>query len=58
MVSIQALPMPAKKPKLNVYVSPEVLELLHRRAASERRTLSQMAAILIEEGLTKGQEDR
>lgn len=43
--------MATKKPQVTVYVADEVNTALDQAAASERRSRSQMAALLIEEAL-------
>ncbi|MBD2090275.1 hypothetical protein H6F67_10465 [Microcoleus sp. FACHB-1515] len=43
--------MPSQKPKVIVYMSDEVKQALEVLANEERRSLSQMALILIEDGL-------
>ena len=48
--------MPSQKPKVIVYMSDEVKQALEVLANEERRSLSQMALILIEDGLkSRGQ---
>ena len=50
--------VPAKIPRIAVYLpSEEVKEELERLASAERRSLSQMAAILIEEGLERAKRE-
>lgn len=50
--------VPAKIPRIAVYLSSEAIKTeLERLAASERRSVSQMAAILIEEGLLKAKQE-
>jgi hypothetical protein len=43
--------VPTDKPKLTVYVETDVHESLGKEATKERRSMSQMAALLIEEAL-------
>lgn len=43
--------MATKKPQVTAYVSDEVNKALDQEAAAERRSRSQMAALLIEEAL-------
>lgn len=43
--------VPAKRPQVSVYLRPVVNEALDKLAATEQRSRSQMAAVLIEEGL-------
>jgi len=45
--------LPAKIPRVAVYLQEEVKAELDRLAFLERRSASQMAAILIEEGLAR-----
>lgn len=51
MTTLPSGAMPTKKPSVMAYVTPDVNEALDQAAASERRSRSQMAAILIEEAL-------
>jgi predicted transcriptional regulator len=48
--------VPAKVPRIAVYISEEVKQDLERLASFERRSLSQMAAILIEEGIDRAKQ--
>jgi hypothetical protein len=48
--------MPAKIPRIAVYLSEELKQDLEKLAHSEKRSLSQMAAILIEQGLRQAKE--
>jgi hypothetical protein len=58
MVSLTASPpVPAKVPRIAVYLSQEVKEKLDRLADQEKRSLSQMAAILLEESLLKAEQE-
>ncbi len=43
--------MATKKPQVTAYVEPEVNEALDKAATDDKRSRSQMAAILIEEAL-------
>ena len=45
--------VPAKIPRIAVYLPEEVKAKLEKLAQAERRSLSQMAALLIEQGLSK-----
>lgn len=46
--------LPAKNLKrLATYLEPEIFEALQKLAKEDKRTLSQMAAILIEEGVKR-----
>ena len=46
--------LPAKNLKrLATYLEPEVFEALQKLAKADKRTLSQMASILIEEGVKR-----
>lgn len=52
---INSTGMPTKKPQVTVYVRDEVNAALDAAALKERRSRSQMAAVLIEEALqTRG----
>lgn len=44
-------PVPAKIPKLGIYLSLELKQALQSMADKERRSASQMAVILLEEAL-------
>ena len=58
MVSVNALPtVPARVPRVAVYLSEELKEKLDRLADQEKRSLSQMAAILLEESLLRAEEE-
>jgi predicted transcriptional regulator len=48
---INSTGMPTKKPQVTVYVRDEVNAALDAAALKERRSRSQMAAVLIEEAL-------
>ncbi len=51
-------PVPAKLPRIAVYLASEKVKAdLERLALSERRSVSQMAAILIEQGLEKAKKE-
>jgi hypothetical protein len=50
-------PVPAKIPRIAVYLSDEVKADLETLANSERRSVSQMAAILLEESITRAKAD-
>jgi hypothetical protein len=57
-ISINVESVPAKIPRIAVYLSSEAIKTeLEMLAASERRSVSQMAAILIEEGLLKAKQE-
>lgn len=49
--------VPAKIPRVAVYLSEEVKADLEKLAAIERRSLSQMALLLIEEGLQRAKNE-
>jgi hypothetical protein len=49
--------VPAKIPRVAVYLQEEVKSKLDRLAFIERRSASQMAAILIEEGLARAKAE-
>jgi predicted transcriptional regulator len=58
MVSVSASPpVPAKVPRVAVYLSEEVKEKLDKLAEQEKRSLSQMAAILLEESLLRAEQE-
>jgi hypothetical protein len=42
-----------RNPVVQVVVTEQLLERLRQRAAKEKRTLSQMAAIILQEGVDK-----
>lgn len=48
--------VPAKIPRIAVYLSEETKSDLEKLAALEKRSLSQMAAILIEQGLLEAKK--
>lgn len=48
---------PAKIPRIAVYLSESTKQDLEKLANLERRSLSQMAAILIEQGLEKARQE-
>jgi hypothetical protein len=49
--------VPAKIPRIAVYLSEEVKASLELLAHAERRSLSQMAALLIEESIARAKQD-
>jgi predicted transcriptional regulator len=49
--------VPAKIPRIAVYLSEELKQDLEELARVERRSMSQMAAMLIEEGLKRAKEE-
>lgn len=49
--------VPAKIPRVIAYLQPEVKHQLEHLAAIERRSLSQMTTLLIEQGLKKAKEE-
>lgn len=49
--------VPAKIPRVAVYLSEEVKADLERLANTERRSISQMAAMLIEEAIARAKAD-
>lgn len=49
--------VPAKIPRVAVYLSEEVKADLERLANAERRSISQMAAMLIEEAIARAKAD-
>jgi hypothetical protein len=49
--------VPARIPKVNVYLQDDVKTDLEKLANAERRSLSQMAAILIEQGIQRAKAD-
>jgi hypothetical protein len=53
MVQSPALPVPAKIPRIAVYLSVEAKADLELLANAKKRSLSQMAAIIIEERLNE-----
>lgn len=58
MVGVRALPVvPAKVPRVAVYLSEEIKERLEKLADQEKRSLSQMAAILLEESLLRAEKE-
>ena len=48
---------PAKSPRVAFYPPPEVKEKLEKLASIERRSISQMALLLVEEGLERAQKE-
>jgi len=48
---------PARIPRIAVYLTQQLKADLERLAAVERRSLSQMAALLIEQGLEKAKQE-
>lgn len=52
-----ASPVPSKLPRLAVYLSEEVKADLQKLADLERRSLSQMALMAIEETIKKAKEE-
>ena len=44
---------PAKSPRVAFYPPPEIKEKLEKLASIERRSISQMALLLVEEGLER-----
>jgi CopG-like RHH_1 or ribbon-helix-helix domain, RHH_5 len=57
MVNSRLSSVPAKIPRIAVYLSDEVKADLETLANSERRSMSQMAAILIEESIARAKAD-
>lgn len=49
------IPVPTNKPRLVLYMNPEILEALKEWAANERRTPSNLAIYLIEKALEQKQ---
>ena len=49
--------VPARIPRIAVYLQPEIKEQLERLAMLERRSLSQLAALIIEEAVKKAEEE-
>jgi len=49
--------VPARIPKVNVYLQDDVKSDLERLANLERRSLSQMAALLIEQGIQQAKAE-
>ncbi|MCU0541516.1 MAG: hypothetical protein MUE44_04925 [Oscillatoriaceae cyanobacterium Prado104] len=47
---------PAKSPRVAFYPPPEINEKLEKLANIERRSISQMALLLVEEGLERAQK--
>ncbi|MEG4389578.1 hypothetical protein QUA35_23690 [Microcoleus sp. N9_B2] len=48
---------PAKSPRVAFYPPPEIKEKLEKLASLERRSISQMALLLVEEGLDRAQKE-
>ncbi|MEG4069524.1 hypothetical protein QUA42_19680 [Microcoleus sp. Pol11C2] len=48
---------PAKSPRVAFYPPPEIKEKLEKLASLERRSISQMALLLVEEGLERAQKE-
>jgi len=48
---------PAKSPRVAFYPPPEIKEKLEKLASIERRSMSQMALLLVEEGLERAQKE-
>ena len=44
--------MPTPKPRTTIYIEPELYEALQRRAKEERRSISNLCNILIEDAMT------
>lgn len=44
--------MPTPKPRTTIYIEPELYETLQRRAKEERRSISNLCNILIEDAMT------
>lgn len=57
VVTCAASMSPAKSPRVAFYPPPEVKEELEQLASSERRSVSQMALILVEEGLQRAKKE-
>lgn len=57
VVNSHANSVPAKIPRIAVYLSEEVKADLEALANAERRSLSQMAAILIEEAISRAKAE-
>jgi hypothetical protein len=57
MVNLGLSSVPAKIPRIAVYLSDEVKADLESLANSERRSVSQMAAILLEESIARAKAD-
>jgi CopG-like RHH_1 or ribbon-helix-helix domain, RHH_5 len=48
---------PAKSPRVAFYPPPKIKEKLEKLASIERRSISQMALLLVEEGLERAQKE-
>jgi CopG-like RHH_1 or ribbon-helix-helix domain, RHH_5 len=48
---------PAKSPRVAFYPPPEIKDKLEKLANIERRSISQMALLLVEEGLERAQKE-
>lgn len=57
VISSDANSVPAKIPRIAIYLSEEVKADLEALANSERRSLSQMGAILIEEAIARAKAE-
>ena len=57
MIRSHASPVPAKIPRIAVYLSEAVKADLEALANAERRSLSQMGAILIEEAIARAKAE-
>lgn len=57
MTISMAQKLPARIPRVSAYISPELKQELERLAYIERRSLSQMVAVLIERGIDKAKQD-
>ncbi|WP_019487960.1 ribbon-helix-helix domain-containing protein [Kamptonema formosum] len=56
VVNCAASMSPAKSPRVAFYPPPELKTKLEQLASLERRSVSQMALILVEEGLQRAEE--
>jgi CopG-like RHH_1 or ribbon-helix-helix domain, RHH_5 len=55
---VSSKPVPAKIPRVAVYLASDTVKAdLEKLAEIERRSISQMAAILIEEGLERAKKE-
>ncbi|WP_245912369.1 ribbon-helix-helix domain-containing protein [Brunnivagina elsteri] len=45
--------MPTKKPRTTIYLEPELMEALEERAKQEKRTVSNMCNLLLEQAMSE-----
>ncbi|MHC5853569.1 ribbon-helix-helix domain-containing protein [Nostoc sp.] len=50
--------MPTRKPRTTIYLEPELMQALIQRAKAEKRTISNLCNVLIEQVMTEWESER